>query len=86
MFRLAWWTAAFEQMDAIVRSRPGRKAEFAVALREMSAALAANPEGTGESRAPPDRVWFFGPLTVTFRPVPDERTVYVTNVWLHAAD
>jgi hypothetical protein len=82
-YHVAWWDAAFEQMDAVIRANPARKDELAAALRHLAATLANDPDSKGESRAGPDRVEFFGPLTVTFRPVPDDRIVYITSVWLH---
>lgn len=75
-----WRPAAFDRMSAIVRAAPERKDEFAAALRELNAALIADPTGTGESRDPPDRVAIFGELTFRFRPVPEEGKVYI--VWV----
>jgi hypothetical protein len=81
MYRVIWWDLAFDRMDAYVRRHPGRKAEFAVALRELTAALTSGPAEIGESRVQPYRVEVFEPLTVFFRPDPDEQCVYV--VWVH---
>ena len=50
------------------------------ALQELSAALTADPEGTGESRGPPYRVIICGERTFHFLPAPDEGAVYV--VWV----
>src|SRR5207253_2318827 len=60
--QIVWRPNAFDHMNAIVRAAPARKAEFAAALRELSAALTADAEGTGESREPPYRVAIFGEL------------------------
>lgn len=81
--RVVWQPDAFEQMSEIVRAAPSRKAEFAAALRELSAALATDPDGTGESRDPPYRVAIFGELTFFFRSVPDDATVYIdwVRIW-----
>jgi hypothetical protein len=79
--RLVWRPPAFDRMSEIVRSAPDRKAEFAAALRELSAVLTADPSA-GESREPPYRVVVCGQLTFRFRPAPDEGRVYVVRVWL----
>jgi hypothetical protein len=79
-YELIWQPDAFEHMSEIVRAAPNRKDEFATALRELSAALTADPEGTGESRNPPHRVVIVGELTFYFLPAPDESAVYV--VWV----
>lgn len=83
--RVVWRRKAFDHMSAIVRAAPGRKAEYAAALRELSAALAADPLNTGEERDPPRRVAIFGELTFGFRPAPDEGAVYVLWVRLWKA-
>jgi hypothetical protein len=44
--------------------------------------LSWNPNQVGESRDPPERVEFFGRLTVLFRPASDGRAVYVVGVRL----
>jgi hypothetical protein len=77
---IVWWSQAFDRMSEIVRAAPNRKAEFATALRDLSAALTSDAEGTGESRNPPYRVVFFGEFTFYFRPAPEEGRVYV--VWV----
>jgi len=73
---------AFNRMNGIIRKHPNRVAEFAAALQEMHRALTAAPDSIGESRDPPYRVWFFGPLTVEFRHAPTERRVYVVKIRL----
>ncbi len=82
MYRIIWWSRAFERMSEIVRAHPDRKDEFATGLRDLTAQLTADPTTAGESREPPYRVGFFGPLTVRFRPVPEDRKVYIVRVHL----
>lgn len=81
-WQIIWRPEAIDQMSDLVRAFPERKADFAGALRYMAAALAAGPEGEGESRDPPFRVLLLGPLTVRFRPWADELIVYITSVRL----
>lgn len=82
---IVWRPPAFDHMSAIIRAAASRKDEFAAALRELAAALTADPDGTGESRDPPYRVAVFGDLTFWFRPAPDEGNVYIDWVRLWKA-
>jgi hypothetical protein len=86
MYRVVWRRPALDRMAEIVRQNPDRKDEFADALRSLAAAFAGNAAAVGEEREPPYRVWFFGPLTVNFRPAPSEQAVYSTEVRLHVDD
>ncbi len=79
-YHVVWLPPAFNRMNAIVRDNPALAAEFAAALRELTAALSTDPVGTGESREPYYRFAVFGPLAVTFRPFPAEDAVLVVRV------
>jgi hypothetical protein len=81
-YQVKWRRPALDSMASIVRAYPERKDEFAAALQSLSRALSTNPVDTGEGREPPYRVWFFGPLTVHFRPDAVEQVVFVTQVRL----
>ena len=82
MYLLVWWERAFDDMNDIIRDHPGRKREFAVALRRISHQLATDPLGVGESRQAEMRVMFAGEVSVFYRVDTDERTVEITNVRL----
>ncbi len=47
------------------------------AMTEIDRLLAADPEGSGESRADFERVLIVSPLTITFEVHGEERIVYV---------
>lgn len=84
MFALVWMDEAFEDMDQIVRENPGRTAELALALRDLTTRLASNPGNVGESRDEDDvRVMFTGPLTVFFRVDEEDKVVEIGRIRLH---
>lgn len=81
-WQIIWRPTAFDRMSELIRAFPERKADFAAALRYLATVLTTDPENEGESRDPPFRVLLLGPLTVRFRPWPDELIVYITSVRL----
>ena len=83
-FQVVWRPPAFDAMDAIVRDNPSAVPAVAAALRDLTAKLRAGAGNLGESRDPPYRVESSTPLTLYFRPAPDERKVYV--IWAHLFD
>lgn len=62
--------------------KPGRKREFAAALRQITQQLTTDPENVGESRADDLRVMFAGELSVFYRVDADDNTVEVCNIRL----
>ncbi|MBA4062906.1 MAG: hypothetical protein C0501_04205 [Isosphaera sp.] len=81
-WHVAWHDTAFDQMARIVRNHPDHKDELAAALRDLTAALRADPEGAGESRGDGLRITFHDPLVVDFQVAPADRRVLILNVRL----
>jgi hypothetical protein len=82
MFLIVWTDDGFDRMNEIIRSNPGRKREFAVALRQIARQLTADPLGVGESREDEMRVMFAGELSVFYRVDTDDNTVRIGDVRL----
>ncbi len=85
MFLVVWSRRAFDSTADFIRDNPTRKHEFAVALRQITRQLAADPQAVGESRAEEMRVMFAGELSVFYRVDADEETVEIASVRLRQA-
>lgn len=85
MFSVLW---ARSTLDDLARIR----AEVSVsqwtivrnAIREIERRLRDNPEAEGESRPTGQRISFVAPIAFTFRPLPNEHVVVVSNIWWFA--
>jgi hypothetical protein len=82
MFLIVWTDDGFDRMNNIIRDNPARKHEFAVALRQITRQLTADPVNVGESRADDSRVMFAGELSVFYRVDTDDDTVEIGDVRL----
>ena len=82
MFLVVWSGRGFGEMARIVQLHPGRKAEFAAALRQISERLARDPSNEGESREEEMRVMFADQLSVFYSIDEAHQTVEIGNVRL----
>ncbi|HVK18275.1 MAG TPA: type II toxin-antitoxin system RelE/ParE family toxin [Fimbriiglobus sp.] len=77
-----WKESALDELaDIYVAADPADRDEIERTVEQINAALAANPQFLGESRATPNqRAWLSDPLTVTFQIIPADGTVIVHHV------
>lgn len=81
-FLVVWSEHAFEQMGLILRAMSHRRAEFARALKGISATLQDDPITPGESRQGADRIWFVGDLVISYRVDTESRAVEIASIRL----
>lgn len=83
MFAIVWADEAFDQMGQLILRHPARRAEFAVALRQLADLIQVSPAEAGESREGIDhRVLIVKPLTVYYEVDEESRTVEVAQIVL----
>jgi plasmid stabilization system protein ParE len=75
------WKPAAEAELAELWMTAADKPALAQAANEIDDRLAKEPIALGESRSGSTRVWFVGPLGVTFEIREDDRLVRVIDVW-----
>lgn len=80
MFAVVWDDTAFNQMNALVQSYPQRRAELALALRQLARELNDGADTWGESREHTARLGFVGPLSVLIRVDAEDQVAYVMEV------
>ena len=84
MFALVWDQPAFDQMDALIRWHPARRAELAAALHALDRELHQRADTWGESRGSEFvRLGYVGALSALIRVEPDEQLAYIMEVRLN---
>jgi hypothetical protein len=75
------WKPAAEAELAELWTLAANKPAIAEAANEIDIRLKTQPHIVGEARSGAIRVWFVGPIGVTYEIVPDDRIVRVLDVW-----